>query len=217
MEMLAKKGEDFFLAVIGDIRGSRQSDDRQALQQRLEAGLVATNQQYRSALAAEFVITLGDEFQGLLRVPGAAMEVVVTLEAALPEIPICYGMGWGTLTTSLRSQAVGMDGPCFHAARDTLEWGKRAKQWVTVQDFGTGNDAILNSFLNLMGGVRARWKRRQAETVALMRNARYQKDVAATRGVVESVVSDTLKAALYGPMVEAERALAQLLERFAEP
>ena len=49
-----------------------------------------------------------------------------------------------------------------------------------------------------------------------MRHHRYQKEVAAARGVVDSVVSDTLKAALYSPMVEAEQAVASLLERFAK-
>jgi hypothetical protein len=207
--------ETVYLAVIGDVRGSRQSLDRASVQERLEKGLEQVNREGESALAAAFAITLGDEFQGLLRRAETAIEILVSLEIALPGIPIRYGLGWGGLTTHLRERAIGMDGPCFHAARLALSRGKKANRWVTVCGFGEEEDGILNGLFGLLGGVRSRWKRKQAETVSLRRRARYQKDVARQRGVVDSVVSDTLRAALYGPVTDAEEAMTHLLARFA--
>ncbi len=207
--------ETSYLAVIGDVRGSRQAADRASVQERLEKGLQQVNQENEAALAASFAITLGDEFQGLLRQAEAAMAVLVSMEIALPGIPIRYGLGWGGLSTHLREQAIGMDGPCFHAARLALDRGKKANRWVTASGFGEEEDGILNGLFGLLGGVRSRWKRKQAETVSLRRRARYQKDVARQRGVVDSVVSDTLRAALYGPVTDAEEAMTRLLARFA--
>ena len=214
MNDFASKDENIYLAVIGDVRASRRVADRAAVQELLDRGLARVNAEIGDDLAAAFTITLGDEFQGLLRRPGAAVATLLALEIALPDIPLRYGLGLGGLATPLRAQAIGMDGPCFHAAREALEEGKKARRWVTVRGFGEEEDGILDGVFALLGGVRSRWKRKQAETVALRRRARYQKDVARERGVVDSVVSDTLRAALYGPVTDAEDALTRLLDRF---
>ena len=66
----------------------------------------------------------GDGFQALLRRPEAVRQVIVILESALVEIPVRYGLGWGGLSTDLRPKAIGMDGPCFHAAWEGLVEGK---------------------------------------------------------------------------------------------
>ncbi len=54
------------IAVIGDIVASRRVGQAQrSLVQRQLEGLVTTlNARYRRAIAARFLVTLGDEFQG---------------------------------------------------------------------------------------------------------------------------------------------------------
>lgn len=200
------------MAVIGDLRGSRALADRAAVQQRLESGLVAVNRRLEGELAAAFVVTLGDEFQGLLRRPQTAMAALDALEEELGDLPVRYALGWGALSTRLRPEAIGMDGPCFHAAREALDAGKREQRWATVRGFGERGDAILNGMLRLVGEVRSGWTRTQATTVRAMRGARTQKDVAARRGVSESTVSKALKGARYDAMSEAGQALTALLE-----
>jgi hypothetical protein len=209
---LSQKGECSHLAVIGDLRRSRALADRAAVQQRLEAALVQVNRDLADELSAAFVVTLGDEFQGLLRRAAAAIPALMALDGALGDLPVRYSLGWGALATRLRPEAVGMDGPCFHAARSALEMGKREQRWVTASGFGPRHDAILNGMLRLMGEVRDRWTRTQAATVRAMRGAPTQKEVAAQRGVSESTVSKALKGAMYDAMIEAEAALTTLLE-----
>jgi hypothetical protein len=211
----AEQGEARFLAVIGDIRGSRETRARAQLQTRLAADLARVNRELKGALAAGFVITLGDEFQGLLADPAAAVRALISLEAALAGIPIRYGLGWGALATARRKLAIGMDGACFHAAREALSREKRLDRWVTVSGFGPEEDAALNGIYSLMGAVRAGWTPTQAATVALMRRLSVQKEVAAARGVTVSTVHKALSGALYVPMTEAERAAGGLLARFA--
>lgn len=216
MTGLAKRGERRYLAVIGDVRRSRQAKERAEIQKRLETGIQLINRKHKGALASGFVITLGDEFQGLLADPVALIRILAALEAALAGVSLRYGIGWGELTTGLKPHAVGMDGRCFHAAREALTNGKKLDRWATVSGFGSAEDEILNGILGLIGAVRAGWKPIQAQTVALMRQFPTQKEAAAARGVAISTVNKALAGALFGPVVEAERAVERLIAAFAK-
>jgi hypothetical protein len=201
-----------FLAIIGDLRASRSAPERAETQRLLEEALARVSREEKERLAARFVVTLGDEFQGLLRGAGATMRVLLALEGALDGIPVRYGVGWGTLSTPLKEEALGMDGPCFHRARGAVDRGKQEDRWVTVWGFGA-DDEIVNGILSLMAAVRGEWTDIQAETVAETRRAATQRDVAAARGRSESTVSKALKAANYDQMLEAERAVTAILVR----
>ena len=54
-----------YVAIIGDIIGSRQLPDRAQIQLRLEKFLSHINVRFSKFVVAKFVITIGDEFQGL--------------------------------------------------------------------------------------------------------------------------------------------------------
>jgi hypothetical protein len=202
-----------YLAVIGDVRRSRSAPRRAQLQKLMERALEEINRRFEPQLQSGFVITLGDEFQGLLRDPAAAVSVLVALDALIGgEVPIRYGLGWGQVSTELRELSLGMDGPCFHNARDAVGDGKRDDRWATFRGFGD-DDGVLNGLLWLVGAVRAKRTDVQRETVEQVRAARTQREVAAARGVHESSVSQALKAALHEPVLAAERSAELLLRR----
>ncbi len=216
MNEFGKKTEQKLLAIIGDISRSREARDRAAMQRGLEKALATVNREKGETLVSSFVVTLGDEFQGLLLSPGSAVPVLTALGIAMEGIPARYGLGWGELTTPVKEQALGMDGPCFHHAREALLRGKKDGRWVTVRGFGDEEDLILNGIFRLMGEVRSRWTEKQARTVSQVRKASSQKDAAAALGVVPSVVSQALSAAGYIPMRDAEAALTVLFETFGK-
>ncbi|MCK5714198.1 MAG: hypothetical protein KAI25_15860, partial [Hyphomicrobiaceae bacterium] len=54
-------GEKQYFAVIGDIIGSRNVDDRAGLQRQLNAGLADVNRQYADQIASQYLLTIGDE------------------------------------------------------------------------------------------------------------------------------------------------------------
>ena len=58
-----------YIAIIGDIKNSRKIDNRKEVQTKLNGVLDEINQTYCEEIAAGFLITLGDEFQGLLLRP----------------------------------------------------------------------------------------------------------------------------------------------------
>jgi hypothetical protein len=205
-----------YLAIIGDIRSSRELPNRAEVQKKMEDGLARINEEFRGRLAARFTITLGDEFQGLLERPEDAIAVLSELDSAFSrDVPLRYGLGWGTVVTEMRESAVGMDGPCFHNAREAVERGKREDRWATAAGLGD-DDRTINALLRLVGDIRSKWTEVQRETVEHARRARTQREVAAARGVNESAVSQALKAALHESLLEAESAAAELLRRHGD-
>jgi hypothetical protein len=215
MERFGKMTDHYYLAVIGDIRRSRELKERSATQVMLEQTMASLNETLPQELVgAKFAITLGDEFQGLLLDPEAAVRVLVHVETSLPHVTLRYGLGWGPVETALRDEAVGMDGPCFHHAREALQESKERDRWGTARGFGKDGDTILTGLLSVLGAVREGWTEKQALTVALARDAQTQREVASALSVGPSTVSEALSAALYGPVSEAERALAKALAAF---
>ena len=58
-----------YYAIIGDIIDSKTIKDRLSIQNKLTNCLNVINQTYHDEIVANFTITLGDEFQGLLKDP----------------------------------------------------------------------------------------------------------------------------------------------------
>lgn len=56
-----------YIAIIGDMIDSKDIPNRFEGQQQLKACLDKLNKKYQAVLASKFSITLGDEFQGLLK------------------------------------------------------------------------------------------------------------------------------------------------------
>ncbi|MBD3336016.1 MAG: hypothetical protein GF355_10930 [Candidatus Eisenbacteria bacterium] len=214
MDVLASKGEPKYLAVIGDLRGSRQTADRARIQERLEAVMAAANRELSGDLAASLVVTVGDEFQGLLHRPESFLDLLATYDLAMHDVPARFALGWGGLSTKLKPTSIAMDGPCFHAAREAMERAKEEGRWITAAGFGDEPDRILNGLFHLIGSVRAQWTDTQAATVAQMRRTATQKEVAELRKVATSTVHKALRGALYAPLREAETSIALLLRRY---
>ena len=55
-----------YIAVIGDIKDSKNLKNRMQTQEKLKETLNSINQKYERNISSRFTITLGDEFQGLL-------------------------------------------------------------------------------------------------------------------------------------------------------
>jgi DNA-binding transcriptional ArsR family regulator len=182
-----------YIAVIGDVVGSRRAPDRAGLQDRLGAGLRDVNAGFAGEVAAEFVLTVGDEFQGLL---GSALQldkILATLRAHAFPAELRLGLGIGNLDTPLRPQALGMDGPCFHRAREAVE---RAAEHGTPIEVETGaQSAAMEIYALLMGHQRSRWTQRQREVVDLSTSGMEGQEIAAYLSISPSAVSQHLTAA----------------------
>ena len=116
-----------YIAVIADVVGSRglDPDSRSLLQEELQEFLLTVNEGYADSIAAAFVITTGDEFQGLLKDASMVPDLLWAAKTQVKRTGIRFGIGYGTLHTALLAEAVGMDGPAFHNAREAIVVAKK--------------------------------------------------------------------------------------------
>jgi len=205
-------------AWIGDIVESRrfQGRDRAQLQRHLQKLLDGWNNRYRTAILSRFVITVGDEFQGLLRDPVVIPRMIRDLETALPEVKIRVGIGFGELETALRPEALGMDGHVWHAARSALELAKADGKLGGVFSGFDVWTAPLNGLARLLYQAYAEMTRQQRQIVDLIQQDFSQMDVAKQLGKKQPTISHTLKAVHLPGLREAEAAWEDILSRFAK-
>lgn len=192
-----------FIAVIGDIRGSRRLNDRKEVQSKLRSVLKQINEKYESDIAAKFVITLGDEFQGLLSAEKNLLKIIQELKMQLYPVELRYGVGIGKITTDIDSEmALGADGPGYYNARDAIEHirqnEKKNKAILTDIYLDAGDDrdqriALLNTIFELLKIIEKSWTDRQREIIwDMFQNQKGQADTAGRLGITQSYVQKVL-------------------------
>jgi len=186
-----------YLAIIGDVVGSKEVEDRRNLQQRLRVVVDRANRLFTKTIAAGFVLTIGDEFQGLLSGVDGIDKLLADIRASVYPIELRFGLGIGGIETPLEMVALGMDGPCFHRARLAIERAATRETLVEVE--AAQALPAFHIYSLLYAGLRERWTSRQKQVFDLSMSGVAGKSIALRLGVTASAVSQHLRAA------EAER------------
>lgn len=213
---MIKSGNDSdYVALIGDIRGSRDVDDRQEVQTEFKRVVDALNDQVpSSAIASPFTVTTGDEFQVLLTDASAAVDAAVAASDQFHPERLRFGIGRGGLDTELNpNQAIGMDGTCFHRAGDAIDSARKDGAWLRVAGWSEDFEAHVNAMFDLVQSVREDWTDRQAEFALALAEAGTQKRVADRYDVSKSTVSESLSAGHVNAVRAAEGSLARVLRQ----
>jgi SatD family (SatD) len=194
-----------------------ERSQRSALQQRFTRLIVSLNRDYRKTIASKFVITLGDEFQGLLNSALIIPDLLWRLERDLPQRQFRIGVGLGTLDTPLQKYAINIDGPALHTARAAIEHAKKAKALGGIfRGFGELDD-ILTGIGSVLWFQRSRWTQSQRNIASLLRKGMSQTEVAKRLGIKRQVVSRQVLASGFYPYIAAENAWRMILEKQADP
>lgn len=189
--MVGSRRQDLYVAIIGDMVGSRQVEDRAALQGRLTALMDEVNRAHAGSIAARFVITVGDEFQGLLSRWESCRSLLAELRVGLHPVEVRFGIGLGGLATPLQPEAIGMDGPCLHRARKAVE---RADDRATPLEVETGEDQpAFEIYSLLLAELRGSWTDRQRQVADLALTGLAGKDIAQRLQISQPAVSQHLK------------------------
>lgn len=123
-----------YITMIFDIKNSRHYPDRALLQYTLIDAIKRCNLQFEELLAAPFLITLGDEWQGLLK-PYANYNCIIDFfKLNLPQdISFYTGIGIGPIAISNFELTVNqLDGPAFYLAREALCYAKEKKHTLVI-------------------------------------------------------------------------------------
>lgn len=205
------------IALIGDIVGSKQLPprDRSQVQRQLEELLAQLNKRYAKVIGARFLVTLGDEFQGVLKRADVIPDLIWDIETSLPKTEVRIGIGHGTLHPPIKRVALGMDGPAFHAARAAIEGAKKHRtRGAWFEGFGQAEDMLLNSLAALLRQQRTALTKTQLVTLGLLRQGDSQTQIAAQLGITKQAVSSRAKRVGWEAYLQGEAALRGLLTRF---
>ena len=203
--------EKKYIAVIGDLVGSRQLPERDKDQVRLNYFLVKVNSHFADAIEAHFVNTIGDELQGLVKRNFQLQEFLQFFHQHFGwKIKTRFGVGLGSLTTAVRSEAIGLDGACFYYARERFQRAKDQAKFLTFSNFEMNK--ALTALFDLVFQIESKWTKRQSEIIALYREVGDQTAVARQLQITKQSVFDTLKAAKYDLYSAGWQGIQQLFE-----
>lgn len=212
----------FYLVILADIIGSRSIVDRHSVQKQLEKVLKTINNTYNDALASQFIITLGDEFQGVLNTGVPAMKIIDKIQCQMHPIKLRFGVGVGSLSIPLKKvTSLGSDGPAFHLAREMISQVKKLetkklepKTSLLIGIEGRPDTTrILNSTLKLVSAIQGGWTERQRQVMAMLEEDHPTQTAAAKRlDITQSSVQKSLVSSQFYLYKDALESLAHTLD-----
>ena len=188
---MEQQGPVLRAALIGDVIGSRQAEDREKLQVGLRRSLAAVNDSVMPA--QELTVTIGDEFQGAYSAVPQALESALRLQLEMwPFARLRVGIGWGQLTFGDDRGPLDQDGPCWWRARDSMnllksQGGTQANR--TAISTGTEADDLLGSYLSLRDHLMAGLDETDATIALRLMSGETQTDLATELGLHKSSIS----------------------------
>lgn len=215
-----------YIALIGDIIHSKEisKSKRNEVQLKLRDTLDQINIDYSSNIAARFLITIGDEFQGLLMDPSNLLKIIDTIQYKLYPIKIRFGIGIGAIDTEINIEmALGADGPAYHFARkmvDSLKLLQKGKMsgspnimLYTDQSEKNSMIDLINSNLQLCTFIESKWTEKQRQLIHMIyMEEKNQMEAANRLGVAQSSVQRRLKSAGYYDYIGARDLVLKTLK-----
>ena len=193
-----------FVAVIGDMKDSRHLENRKEVQVRLQGILDRLNEKYKDEIVSRFLITLGDEFQGLLSSGKYILDMVNEIRMEMYPVRLRFGIGFGQITTDIRTEmALGADGPGYYRAREAVELLKErekknrsvlAELCLKMDETHRDKEILLNTVFDLMYVVESGW----TEVIwDMLLHGDGQQNTACRLDITQSTVQKTLAAGSY--------------------
>ena len=193
-----------YLALIADVIDSKMVQERLDLQKQVEKTLQKMNELFGDYLASRFTLTLGDEFQALLKVDAPVFQIIDTLRSELTPTQLRFGIGLGEIVTAIDPlQSVGADGPAYWNARAAINFVHQKNDYGNTQIyFSSGKenqDFFVNSLIASGEAIRSGWRDSQEEILLnLLKRSVYsesfsQQDLAQSLAINPSALSKRLK------------------------
>ncbi len=193
-----------YLALIADVIDSKMVQERFNLQKQLEKTLRKMNELFGDYLASCFTLTLGDEFQALLKMDAPIFQIIDTLRSELSPTQLRFGIGLGEIVTAIDPlQSIGADGPAYWNARAAINLVHQKNDYGNTQVyFSSGNDSkdlLVNALIASGEAIRSGWRGSQEEILLdLLKRSVYsetfsQQELAQSLAIQPSALSKRLK------------------------
>ena len=200
-----------YLALIGDICGSRGVADRGELQHALHSVLEELNGAHAKALASPITVTLGDEFQALLTSAKPIWEMVAVIQASLYPVRVRFGFGVGTIATDINPEAaLGMDGPAFHHARDAMTVLKEEGGLFFIE--GVSGTKLANHSLRLISELQSQWQHNRFKVYRFYLQGRPVQQIVESLSISKTAVYKNINDGLLETFHGIQSAISEQLE-----
>lgn len=215
-----------YIALIGDVIQSKQVSNRGQLQDAINKAFETVHALYPDLVQSKFTLTLGDEFQALLKPSKSIFKLLDHLEMLIP-VSFRFGLGYGTLTTDFNKEvSIGADGPAYWYAREAIDiihnqnWSGKTKGYVVTKD--DKFDRTINNLLLLSDTLKDDWTDLQRQTFEQMLSKEIytddfnQKEFAGSLGISASSLSKRLNNGNIKIYLHSRNTMGYLLEGFCE-
>lgn len=200
------------IAVIGDLVDSRSVAQRSAFQRKLAKVLAATRD--APGLASPYTITLGDEFQAVYRTADRLFADVFSILAQIEPVQARFVFGVGELTTRVNpEQALGMDGPVFHQAREALTALKDHGGLLRIAGSDPAPWRLANSALNLISHELEGWTANRLRVLAGLLEERPVREIERGLRISRVAVYKNIRAAALDDVKDVCQELERALNR----
>ncbi len=210
-----------YFAIVGDIIKSKQLQKRAELQNKISITLNEINSKYSSVIAANFIITLGDEFQGLMTSPEFIIDAIEKIKYEIYPVNARFGVGIGGIDTAInKNMAIGADGPAFHYARNMIneiklnEKGKMSDS-THIKIYAEEKKSIvdlINSNLTLCSFIENKWTKKQRDLIQeSIKENRSQRVIAAEYNLAQSSVQRRLKTAGFYDYINTKKVIKRIM------
>ena len=184
IKVFEKQMSKKYAVIIADIKGSKKMAEleRYEWQLFLKSAIVQVNENWREAIEAQFMITKGDEFQGVISSATHLFKFILNFEEMLRDemkgnIDFRYGFGVGKITTQINKEAaIGMDGPAFYNARESLMSIKKENLKYGFKS-NTNMDIVINTLLHWLDDKIKNWTAPKMRIINMYREEQTQKRI----------------------------------------
>lgn len=192
------RNDAIYIAVMGDLVDSEKR--RVRAHEALNSAVDAANVLFHGIIASPLTITLGDEFQGLLRSYAAAAKVVRHVRYGLlaRDVDCRFALGPVQLETPLNvAKAWNMAGEGLAATRDALMHKSGSASYRFLLPSDEVAETLINGLTHAIAQIEAGWTSRQRvyALAELFHGAQSVADVAAALKISRSVAYKLRRAA----------------------
>lgn len=187
-----------YIVLIGDLVGSKKlgKKDREKYQLVL-SNVISRINESSDSIISPLTITLGDEFQAVYDDMAALLADSWSIMAELHPVRVRFSIGIGEIYTPINSdQALGMDGPAFHSARDGMEEMKESGSSYSISLGSVEKQpeaskplvALVKHSLMFISSEVENWKKTRFRVLTMLNDGLPVKEIAGKIGISESAV-----------------------------